>query len=309
MKRSTITGAACLVLVAATLMALSPARGDAQAAGLGVTLHPAAATNDVGTSHTITANVHDFSAVLNPFGAGLDLTFTVTAGPNTGATGQGTTNADSQVAFTYTSNGTPGVDTIEACPTIPDPNVEFICGTAMKAWGVPLALPTPFPAGSGFLLTPLTATNPVGTSHTVTVTLPGAVGLGIFFVVTAGPNAGPAGFGRIDANGEVSMTYTSNGTPGTDTIAACVGSGCATVSKTWEQPPQQPSVQAPTPAPTMTVPPPIATATSAPTSNGGNPADGSSGFPWWALAIAAAVGVFGGLGLVLAYSRGRTRQT
>ena len=42
MKRSTITGAACLVLVAATLMALSPARGDAQAAGLGVTLHPAA---------------------------------------------------------------------------------------------------------------------------------------------------------------------------------------------------------------------------------------------------------------------------
>ena len=60
----------------------------------------------------------------------------------------------------------------------------------------------------------------------------------------------------------------------------------------------------PTPTPTMKkMPPPMATPTSTPTSNGGNPADGSSGFPWWALAIAAAIGVFGGLGVGLAYWR------
>ena len=309
MKRSTITGAAaCLVLVAATLAALSPTGGDAQAAGLGVSLNPATASNNVGTSHTVTASVHDLSAVLNSFGAGAAVTFTVTLGPNTGETGQGTTNADGQVAFTYTSNGTPGIDTIEACVQIQDPNVGTFCGTAIKAWGVPLpaATPTPTPL---LVLTPTTASNPVGTSHTVTVTVPATPGVGVFFIVATGPNAGPGGFGKTDANGEVSITYTSNGTPGTDTIEACRLDGCATASKTWEQSPQKLSGQTPTPTPTptMKMPPPMATPTSTPTSNGGNPADGSSGFPWWALAIAAAIGVFGGLGVGLVYWRTRTR--
>lgn len=309
MKRSAITGAAaCLVLVAATLAALSPTDGHAQPAGIGISLTPATASNNVGTSHTVTASVHDLTAGINSFGAGAALTFTVTLGPNTGETGQGTTNADGQVAFTYTSNGTPGIDTIEACPQIQDPNLEIFCGTAIKAWGVPLppATPTPTPL---LVLTPMTASNPVGTSHTVTATFPNTPGAGVFFIVTAGPNAGPGGYGKTDANGEVSITYTSNGTPGTDTIEACVfPTTCATASKTWEQPQQKLSGQTPTPTPTLTpTPTSTPTPTATPTPIGGNPAAGGSGFPWWALAIAAAIGVVGGLGLALARWRIRTR--
>ncbi len=95
--------------------------------------------------------------------------------------------------------------------------------------------------GLNISLTPTTATNPVGTSHTVTATVtstdpdghpsagPGVV---IEFDVTSGPNVGqtshPINTGACspsacttDANGVVSWTYTSNGISGTDFIQAC----------------------------------------------------------------------------------------
>ena len=188
-------------------------------------------------------------------------------------------------------------------------------------------------------LDPETATNPVGTDHTVTGTaswdggpMPGfdTFLTEYMFSVESGPNAGKFLLGQVDANSQLSFTYTGDGGPGIDTIEFCFflasgGTGGCTgfvdpvvATKEWTAAPPTdlPSTQAPTPtmtvpppiaAATSTVPPPIATATSAPTSNGGNPADGSSGFPWWALAIAAAIGLLGSLAVGSAYWRGRAR--
>jgi len=115
-------------------------------------------------------------------------------------------------------------------------------------------------------LTPATAGNVVGTSHTVTATVtstdpsghpsPGP-GVAVEFDVTSGPNMGqtshPANTGTCspsdcttNANGQVSWTYTSNGMPGTDTIKACFpdrpvvvqrmgdeAKTCSTATKVW----------------------------------------------------------------------------
>jgi hypothetical protein len=120
--------------------------------------------------------------------------------------------------------------------------------------------------GLNIALTPATATNLVGTSHTVTATVtstdtnghpaPGP-GVPVEFDVTSGPNAGktshPVNTGTCspsdcttDASGQVSWTYTSNGVSGTDTIQACFpdrppvvqnagdeARTCTTATKTW----------------------------------------------------------------------------
>jgi len=80
-----------------------------------ITLTPRAATNQVGTPHTVTATV------LNQFGQpvqGANVDFRITNGPNAGLTQAGmtdaVTNAAGQATFTYTSNAV-GTDTIVAC--------------------------------------------------------------------------------------------------------------------------------------------------------------------------------------------------
>jgi PKD repeat protein len=98
----------------------------------------------------------------------------------------------------------------------------------------PVALITP----TALVLAPATATNPVGTSHTVTATatangqpVPGAT---ITFTVTAGPNQGVTGQAVTDANGQATFTYQDAGGAGTDTIVASIGALTSnTVSKTW----------------------------------------------------------------------------
>lgn len=109
---------------------------------------------------------------------------------------------------------------------------------------------------TGIELSPATATNPAGTSHTVTAHVEdseGVVQTGVLvsFSVTSGPNAGQVSDPNTgectanndcttDANGDVSWTYTSNGQAGTDSIGACFinDSGqetCAPeVEKIWE---------------------------------------------------------------------------
>ena len=94
-------------------------------------------------------------------------------------------------------------------------------------------------------LAPETATNPVGTSHTVTATARSTAGAGIpsvtiDFEVLSGPNAGETGTGITDANGEADFTYTDTAGPGTDTIQAIIGKGTNNelrsniVEKIWE---------------------------------------------------------------------------
>jgi hypothetical protein len=105
--------------------------------GAGIVLSPPTATNDavVGSTHTVTATVQDNNG--NRV-VGAQVTFSVTAGPNAGATGVCSANANcttdsaGKVSFTYASNGNAGTDTIQACFT--DATNTRHCATATKTW-------------------------------------------------------------------------------------------------------------------------------------------------------------------------------
>ena len=92
-------------------------------------------------------------------------------------------------------------------------------------------------------LTPATATNPVGTSHTVTATVRNPdgsprSGVLVHFSVTSGPDNGKTGTGTTNATGKATFTYTNTGGAGTDTISASYTEGqnnfSATATKTWQ---------------------------------------------------------------------------
>lgn len=79
--------------------------------GAGILLSQTVDTHAVGAQHTAQAVINDDNGVPQP---NVSVTFTVTAGPNAGATFTGTTDAEGKVNFTYAGNGGVGADTIEA---------------------------------------------------------------------------------------------------------------------------------------------------------------------------------------------------
>ena len=93
-------------------------------------------------------------------------------------------------------------------------------------------------------LTPDTATNPVGTSHTVTATVKengvAQVGKTVTFRVISGPNSGVTGTGVTNASGVATFTYVGAGGAGTDNITAEYTDSAGalktsnTVLKIWE---------------------------------------------------------------------------
>lgn len=100
---------------------------------------------------------------------------------------------------------------------------------------------------TGISLSPATATNLVGTDHTVTATVADTagvpqVGITVNFVVVSGPNAGTTGSAVTDASGIASFIYTGKGGVGTDTIQASftdkngVVVTSNTVTKDWTAP-------------------------------------------------------------------------
>lgn len=99
-------------------------------------------------------------------------------------------------------------------------------------------------------LSPATATNPVGTTHTVTAVATSVsgsfvAGATVTFTVVSGPNAGQTGTGVTNASGEATWTYTDTGGAGTDTIKATIGSvESNTVSKIWKNPNDPPTCSA-----------------------------------------------------------------
>ena len=108
----------------------------------------------------------------------------------------------------------------------------------------PVTLVAPDPGlFSSVGLSPATATNPVGTSHTVTAFAQASngapiAGVTIVFRVVAGPNAGKTGSGNTGADGKTSFTYADTAGPGTDTIQAFIGTTLESnqVTKTWANP-------------------------------------------------------------------------
>jgi hypothetical protein len=96
----------------------------------GIVLGPVNAVNVLGDDHTVTATVTDASG--DPV-VGVDVTFTVTAGPNVGDGGSDTTDANGEATFTYTGDGGLGTDTIVACFT--DSTGATQCSNeAFKTW-------------------------------------------------------------------------------------------------------------------------------------------------------------------------------
>jgi hypothetical protein len=109
---------------------------------VGITLTPENALNDLSlnqTSHTVTATVTELTSQGPIARPGLQVTFTVLSGPNSGASGTCSvdpscvTDSDGQVSFTYSSDGTVGIDKIEAC--IIDPLGQEVCSNLVeKEW-------------------------------------------------------------------------------------------------------------------------------------------------------------------------------
>lgn len=105
----------------------------------------------------------------------------------------------------------------------------------------PVALVAPDPVKFSTVgLSPATATNPVGTNHTVTAFAQAAndvpvPGVTIDFKVLLGPNSGKTGTGTTGADGKTTFTYHDDGGAGTDTIQAFIGATISSnqVLKIW----------------------------------------------------------------------------
>ncbi len=105
----------------------------------------------------------------------------------------------------------------------------------------PVALVAPDPVKFSTVgLSPATATNPVGTNHTVTAFAQAAndapvPGVTIDFKVLTGPNSGKTGSGTTGADGKTTFTYHDDGGAGTDKIQAFIGASISSnqVLKIW----------------------------------------------------------------------------
>ena len=102
----------------------------------GISLEPETDVNELGfdLDHMVTALVSagDYGPV-----ADVRVEFAITAGPHSGETGVGATDAAGEADFTYTPAVEPaglGTDTIEACFTDPGDTVVYGCDTAEKTW-------------------------------------------------------------------------------------------------------------------------------------------------------------------------------
>ena len=179
-----------------------------------LTLTPATATNTVGNPHTVTATVRDFG--LSPV-PGVTVRFTV-SGANS-ASGSCVTAANGQCSFAYTGT-VAGTDTITAYADTNNSNTQNPgepSGVATKIWtaGAPATL----------VLTPATATNPVGTQHTVTATVKDAFmnpvpGVTVRFTVTGPTFPNPSsGSSVTNAMGQATFMFTAS-LPGTNAITA-----------------------------------------------------------------------------------------
>ena len=121
-----------------------------------ITFEPNSATKPVGAEHAVTAAL---TVDGGPY-EGIRMTIHIVVGPNANEGRQGPTDDNGQFSFTYTGDGGPGVDIIEACPT--DEVLRLFCSNfsllATVEWLQPTPTPTPTPAAIGGTLPPDTPT-------------------------------------------------------------------------------------------------------------------------------------------------------
>lgn len=100
-----------------------------------ITLDPAVGAEEPGANHTVTATVRNDVGALLP---GATVTFNVVSGPNTGETGTAVTDANGEATFTWTGDGGPGTDTVEASFVDAGGATRTTSATVLWALGVPI---------------------------------------------------------------------------------------------------------------------------------------------------------------------------
>lgn len=200
---------------------------NAASAQTGVVVTPPSDVNQVGTPHTVTAQVIG-CGFFNPNCAGALVTFQVVGGgsPSPGG-GSSVTNSIGQAFFTFTNFTAPVTNTIIA-------RAGSAQGQATKTWiaGPPRSV----------VLAPPSDQNTVGTPHTVTATVrdqfgnptPGQT---VQFSVGGGGTPVPAaGVSSTNPGGQASFTFSNTTANVTNTIQAFVPAcGCSSniVTKSW----------------------------------------------------------------------------
>jgi hypothetical protein len=191
----------------------------------GVPTGPVTDTDAVGDANTFTSNAGGWCEALGGTnGNGVNGIQEAYARTSTGGLA---VYAGFDVWFTFGPNSFDKtvVDNMVAQPWNPD--------------GLPCGVPV-----TGIKLAPLSATNPVGGTHTVTATVSDSAGnpiagVTVTFTVQSGPNAGRTGTGVTNASGQATFTYSDTGGAGTDTIVATFTDANGTVhtsntvTKTW----------------------------------------------------------------------------
>jgi hypothetical protein len=225
---------------------------NSERTGLNISLTPATATNIAiaGSTHTVTATVTSTDADGHPSPGGTTIEFDVTSGPNAGQTSHPvntgtcspsncatptncTTNC--QVTWTYESNGTPGMDTIQACfpersATVNRPLLDDArqCRTVTKVW----AASTPGKVTGGGQIEGDPIFSPLGDLLSVPALAPSqasASGKATFgFVVKCCPATGNLEYNDHEADVRIKATsitglLISNGSCGPNTHARFTG--------------------------------------------------------------------------------------
>ncbi len=188
---------------------------------------PATDLNQLGTNHTVTAT---FLRGNGARAAGANVTASVVAGPNSPQMTNRTTDASGEASFSYTGSGGLGTDAIEFTGVVDGQPVRC---RASKTWDNALG---------NCVVTPATATNPLGSQHTATAVFTRgdgtpAAGIGVSIDVSSGPSSPRVENGLTNANGEVAFSYTGSAGEGTDAIDFTAIVDGRTVScsgnKTW----------------------------------------------------------------------------
>jgi len=198
-------------------------------------------TDAVGDLNAVTSNSPAWCAILSGTNeipvSGLAQAYTAPGALTNGATGAIIVYTGLDTDYIGESAGTTGGD-IEVTMIVN----QLAHGWGNSAYTSDLTCGVPV---SGIKLDPLTATNTVGGTHTVTATVTSTStgspvsGVTVTFDVTAGPNAGATGTETTNSAGQATWTYTDAGGAGTDTVVASftpIGGAAVysnTVQKIW----------------------------------------------------------------------------
>ncbi len=165
---------------------------------------PSSATNPVGTQHTVTAT---FRRANGTAAAGSPVSINV-SGATPLVLADAVTNGSGQVAWSYTGQNA-GTDVIAFAAFVDDQIVEC---RATKTWQV----------GQGRCdVVPVTSTNPLGTTHSVSAVFrraDGSVVTGLPVSISVTGRNPVLADAVTNANGQVGWRYVGDGGPGTDTI-------------------------------------------------------------------------------------------